>query len=275
MNGTQLRGVRTARSGAKLAARDSAADMRVFYSLVTLMIPLVTATHAAAQAPPPRPYTPVAITRPAGAEDVSFTAFRAALAAAAKSRVYAELAALVLPQGFFWDRDFSQRFDGRRPAVDNLAVAVGLERRDGIGWSALAEYAELAAAEPLDSRPGVICAPPRPNYDGVTFAKLLDTTYTGAIDWTYPRADSTPVHAAPKPDAAAVGTLGPHFVRLLAFEGADSEPLRTRWAHVVLPDGETGYVAPGSLMSLTAERLCYIKDLVAGWRIAGIIAGGN
>ncbi len=42
-----------------------------------------------------------------------------------------------------------------------------------------------------------------------------------------------------------------------------------------MPDGKPGFVAPGSLMSLTAERLCYIKDLVGGWRIAGYIAGGT
>ena len=248
--------------------------MRVFDPL-TLTILIAAMSPVAAQSPPPRPYTPVAIARPAASEDASFIAFRAALAAAARSRVYAELTPLVQPQGFFWDRDFDRRFDARRPAVDNLAVAIGLERRDGAGWASLAEFAELAAAEPLDSRPGVICAPPRPDYDGIAFAKLLDTTYTGSIDWAYPRADSTQVRASAQPDAAAIGTLGPHFVRLLDFAGPDSEPPRTRWAHVVLPDGRTGYAAPDSLTSLTAERLCYIKDLVAGWRIAGVIAGGN
>ena len=31
-------------------------------------------------------------------------------------------------------------------------------------------------------------------------------------------------------------------------------PGRTQWARVAMPDGKTGFVAPGSLMSLTAER---------------------
>ena len=180
-------------------------------------------------------------------------------------------------QGFFWGRDFGQRFDPRKPSVDNLAAAIALERGNGTGWQALAEFAAEAAVEPLDSRPGVICAPARPTYDSVAFAKLLDTSVTSDIDWAYPRADETPVRAAPQPGAAKVGTLGLHFVRLLGFEGADSEPSpgRTQWARVALPDGKQGFVAPGSLMSLTAERLCYIKDLVAGWRIAGYVAGGN
>jgi hypothetical protein len=137
------------------------------------------------------------------------------------------------------------------------------------------------AVEPLESRPGVICAPARPVYDSVELSRLLDKTYTGHADWAYPRADETAVRAAPLPDASQVGRLGLQFVRLLGFEDAGGEPKpeptpeRSHWARVVLPDGGTGYTAPGSLMSLTGERLCYIKDLVLGWRIAGFIAAGN
>jgi hypothetical protein len=234
---------------------------------------------AVAQTPlrPPKPYEPVTITRPAMLDDLTFALFRAALAVAVKTGHYAELAPLVLERGFFWGRDFGQRFDPRKPSVDNLAAAIALERGNGAGWQALADFAAEAAVEPLDSRPGVICAPARPAYDGVAFAKLLDNSVTSDIDWAYPRADETPVRAAPQPDAAKVGTLGLHFVRLLGFEGAGGEvrPGRTQWARVALPDGKQGFVAPRSLRSLTAERLCYIKDLVAGWRIAGYIAGGN
>ena len=104
----------------------------------------------------------------------------------------------------------------------------------------------------------------------------LDKTYTGEIDWAYPRAPETPVLSAPQPKAPAVGKLGLQFVRLLGFEGPESDvPGRNQWARVALPDGRTGYTAPGALMSLTPDRLCYIKDLVVGWRIAGFVAGGN
>ena len=111
----------------------------------------------------------------------------------------------------------------------------------------------------------------------MAFSKLLDSTYTTGIDWAYPRADETPVRAAPQLGAAVLGTIGPHLVRLLGFEGPDSAPApgRTLWARVALPDGTPGFAPPGSLMSQTAERLCYIKDLVGGWRIAGYIAGGH
>ena len=132
-----------------------------------------------------------------------------------------------------------------------------------------------AAVEPLPSRSGVVCAPARPGYDSVAYARLLDTTFTSAIDWAYPSAGQTPVRVAPQRDAAVVATLGPHFVQLLGFEGADSEPApgRSQWAHVATPDGRTGFVAPASLMSLTTEQLCYMKDQIAGWRIAGYITG--
>lgn len=248
--------------------------MRWFLCIFALLI-----TSAAAQ-PPPRaskPYVPVPITRPDASPDAGFAAFRTELAAVAKGRVYASLAAMVLKQGFFWDRDFARQYDPRRPAVDNLAAAIALEADNGAGWDKLAAFAADAAVEPLDSRPGVICAPARPNYDGVAYAKLLDQTYTDALDWAYPAANETPVRAAPRPEAPIVGTLGLAFVWLLGFDGPDSEPDpgRNLWARIGMPDGKAGYVAPRSLMALTRERLCYFNDPIAGWLIAGYIAGGH
>lgn len=241
---------------------------------------MIASLPAAAQQPsprPPKPYPPVAITRPEAFDDAGFVAFRAVLAAAAKARVYARLAALVRKQDFFWDRDFGQRLDTRKPAVDNLAMAIALEHDNGAGWDKLADFAVETAVAPLDSRPGVVCAPARPLYDGVAYAKLLDTTYTGAMDWAYPRADTTPVRDAPHATAATIGALGPPFVWLLGFAGPDSEPDpgRKLWARVAMPDGRAGFVAPRSLRALTAERLCYSRDPVEGWQIAGFIAGGN
>ena len=226
---------------------------------------------------PPKPYTPVAITLPAVSDDASFATFQAKLAAVAKRRVYAELAQLVQAQGFFWDRDFGHGFDPRKPGVDNFAAAIQLEHRNGSGWDLLAAMAAEAAVDPLDSRPGVVCAPARPAYDGVALTQLLNKTYTGVIDWAYPRAAETPIRAVPQPAAAVIGTLGLNFVRLLSFEGPDSEPApgRTQWARVAAPDGALGFVAPNSLLSLTTERICYIKDPIGGWRIAGYIAGGH
>lgn len=250
-----------------------------FSRLIFIAASWAVVSMAAAQTPvrPPKPYEPVAITRAAASDDATFIAFRAALTSLAKTRIYAELAALVLGQGFFWDRDFGQQFDPRKPSVDNLAAAIFLEKANGIGWDTLAAFAALDAVEPLESRPGVICAPARPAFDGIAYSRLLDTTYTSNIDWAYPRADETPVYATPRAGGVKVATVGAHFVRLIGFEGPDSEPApgRNQWARIALPDGQPGFVPPGSLMSINSDRLCYIKEMVAGWRIAGYIAGGN
>ena len=227
IGGKLLREVRTARSGAKLAARNSATDMRILYSLVTLMIPFVTAIHAAAQSPPPRPYTPVAITRPAPSEDASFIAFRAALAAAAKTRIYAELAALVLPQGFFWDRDFGQPFDARQPGGGQSCARdrSRTPRRHRLGCAR--GVRREAAAEPLElaSRRDL-----RAGAAGLRRRRIREASG----HHLHRRASIGPIRARTDARSASqrsrtrplVGTLGPHFVRLLGFEGADSEPPR-------------------------------------------------
>jgi hypothetical protein len=253
-------------------------QLRRLLFLLTMAAWLLTAPAVAQMAAQPRSsYVPVAITLPPASADPSFAAFRAAIAAAARTRIYAELEALVQPQGFFWDRDFGQGYDPRKPPVDNLAAAIELEHRNGMGWDRLAKFAEDKSVEPLDARPGVVCAPARPGYDTVEFSRLLDTTYTRDTEWAYPMADETPVRAAPRADAPVVGKLALHFVRLLGFEGVDSETTlpRNQWTRVMLPDGKTAYAAPGSLTSLTVERLCYVKDMVVGWRIAGYIAAAN
>jgi len=242
---------------------------------------LLTAPAAAQVLPQPSaPYAPVGIVLPAPYPDPSFAALRAAITAAAKSRLYADLEALVLPHGFFWERDFANAYDPKKPSVDNLAMAVALEQSDGIGWDKLARFADEKTLEPLDSRPGVFCAPARPAYDMVDFSRLLNATYTSATDWAYPLADGAPVRAAARANAPAVGQLMLQFVRHLGLQRAEGDaapgnPQSSPWAKVVLPDGKIGYVEPGHLSALTVERLCYIKDNVAGWRIAGFIGGGS
>jgi hypothetical protein len=232
----------------------------------------------AAQAPrvrPPAPYAPVAVTLPPEFDDASLAAFRAELALVAKGRIYAELARRTVAHGFFWDRDLGSAFNPRRPAVDNLAAALRLEHSDGAGWRTLAALAGEASAVPLEARPGIVCAPGRPTFDGIALDQLIDTTRTDPPDWAYPRTE-TMVRASPRTNAVMVEMLGLHFVRVLGFEGKDGEaPSRTLWARVVAPSGKTGFVAPGTLMSLNAERLCYGKDATGRWHIAGYIGGGD
>ena len=242
---------------------------------------LAAPAWAQTPAPRPKPYAAVAITLPARFADPSFVAFRTSLAAAAKSRRYADLEALVQPQGFFWDRDFGNGFDPRKPPVDNLAAAIRLEHDGGAGWERLAKFAEEPSVMPLDSRPGVMCAPAKPGYDALEYSRLLDTTTTTETDWAYPVADGVLVRGQMATKAPIAGKLAPHFVRLLGWTTADSDTARYSasavkiWARVALPDGSGGYVEPSQLSFLTVGRLCYIKDMVAGWRITGFVGGGN
>ena len=109
-------------------------------------------------------------------------------------------------------------------------------------------------------------------------SRLLDTTHTDGTDWAYPRADETPVRAAPRTDAAVVDTTGPAFrpPARLCRQGqrTGTRPHRLGAGRACL-DGKTGYVAPGSLMSLTAERLCYIKDGVGRGGSPAYVGGGD
>ena len=225
----------------------------------------------------PKSYQPVTVKLPAVPEDASFNSFRNELAAVAKGRVYAELERLVTVQGFFWDRDFNGSFVRKRPAVDNLATAVRLEQRNGMGWGTLAAFAAETTAAAFTGRPWIICAPGESSFDDVGFDRLMDDTRSKPRDWVYPRADKTAVHAAPRGNATVIDTLGLTLVRLLGFLAKDNEPdtLRAVWARVITPAGKTGFVAPGTLMSLAPERLCYGKDGFGRWRIAGYVGAGE
>jgi hypothetical protein len=229
----------------------------------------------AAEAPAAKPYAAVTVNLPPVSHDASLGAFRAKVAAVAKRRVYAELAELVTPQGFFWDRDFDNEFLSRLPSVDNLAAAVRLERGDGAGWNALANFAAEATVAPLPGRPGILCAPGEPTFDNLAFDRLLDATVSEARDWAYPRAENTPVRAAAETGAPVVDRLKLALVRLLERSPAwgRADIVDTGWLRVATPAGKVGFVAPGALRPLSPERLCYGKDVFGRWRIAGYIGG--
>ena len=192
-----------------------------------------------------------------------------------------ELTRLMVPGWFFWDRDFNHHFQPRKLAVDNLAAAIRLEHDGGIGWITLAAFAMEASAEPLPSYPGVICAPQNPQFDTVAFDRLLEQTYSDEADWAYPRADLTEIRSSASAEAAVIESFGRQFIRLFARAGSQATmPNREAatgqtWVQVVAPSGKTGFVAPGALRSMTAERLCYGKDPAGRWRIAGFVGTGN
>ena len=188
---------------------------RTFLAAFAVASMVTVPAQAQRQAPAEqKPYQAVAVTLPAVFAYAGFETFRAELAAVAKGRVYAELARLVASHGFFWDRDFSGRFERRKPAVDNLAAALRLEHGSGAGWQALATFATEPTAEPMPARPGIVCAPAKPAYDAIAFDRLMDATLTKDAEWRYPRAEATPVYAGSASSRAAIDRLGQHFVRV-------------------------------------------------------------
>jgi hypothetical protein len=245
------------------------------------------AQHAPAPAPPraapapaipaQAPYKTVAVTIAGMPRDPAFEALRKDLADIAKRRDRAALTQRVVPRDFFWERDFSGSFDPRRPAVDNLAAALTLEADDGSGWEALAAFAAEPSAGPLPGRPAVLCAPAIAQFDDEARGRLVDSTQSDVLDWHYPRSAGLQVRAAPQPNAAVVETLGLFFVRVLGFEDKDGDPdaARNAWARVATPSGKVGFAPPNSLLSPSADRLCYSREGTAPWRIVGYVGGGD
>jgi hypothetical protein len=245
-----------------------------FITAASILMVLVGEPLAAGSDRPAKPYPTVVLALPDALPDASFRVFRERLAAVANRRSFAELEPLVARE-FFWERDFARGFDPGRPAVDNLAAAIRLEHADGSGWQALAALAAEATAEALPARPGIVCAPAPPIYDALAFARMLYEAHGAEFDWTYPRADRTPVRASAEAGAPVIDTIGLHFVRRLGYGPSAKGTTRRSWSRIVTPSGLVGFVAPRDLLSLVSERLCYGQDVVGRWNIAGFIAGAN
>jgi hypothetical protein len=220
------------------------------------------------------PYPPVGLTLPNALDDAGWQSFRKQLAAAARGRIYADLASLVIGIGFFWDRDFTDSYDPRRSGVENLARAIRLEADNGRGWERLAALAAEPTAAPIASLGDALCAPAMPSFDGGKLDDLIDTTRTREADWSYPRGDRVPLRAAAAPNAPVLELLGAAFVRRVADEDG-GEPGRDAWLLVAAPSGKVGFVAAASMGSLAGERLCYGKDFTGAWRIVGYVGPGN
>jgi hypothetical protein len=221
--------------------------------------------------PPPapvKPYDSVAVKPPAPFNDPSFVAFRKNLSDIAQHKDRAALGKLTVAKGFFWlqDRDLA---DPSKPAIDNLAKAIGLDAPNGDGWDIVAQAAEEPTAAP--QREGILCAPAPPSFDPQAFTNLLRATGTesDATEWGYPVDNGIEVRGAAQPNAPVVDKLGLYFVRVIP-DGAGA-PL---FLHVALPNGKSGFVAATAIMPLATDQICYTKD-ASGWKIAGYEGGAQ
>jgi hypothetical protein len=238
--------------------------------------PPAAAARPAPALPAQKPYAVVKVVIPTAPPDPAFDALRKELGEIAKRKDRAALAHRVVARDFFWERDFGGNFEPTKPSIDNLASALSLESDDGSGWDMLLAFATEPTVGPLPGRPSVICSPAIPQFDEEARNRLVDSTGTDGVDWSYPRGGSLPMRAAPQPNAAVVETLGLHFVHVLGYEEKEGEmdPLRTAWLRVAAPSGKAGFVAPNTLISSYTDRLCFAKA-GAAWRIIGYVGGGD
>lgn len=244
-------------------------------SLGSLMAQTARPAGAPAAQPAQKPYKVIAVTLPGVARDAGLDSLRKELGDIAKRKDRNALAGRIA-KDFFWERDFGGNFEAAKPGIDNLTAALGLDADDGSGWDALANFAAEPSAGPLPGRPNAICAPANPEFDEQARGQLVEDTQTDGIEWAYPRAAGLQVRAAPQPNAAVVETVGLHFVHVLGFEGkqTDADPIRVAWARIATPSGKVGFVAPNSVVSPYADRLCFTKEGTA-WRIGGYVGGGD
>jgi hypothetical protein len=216
------------------------------------------------------PYKPVPIKLPAAMNDPSFDAFRKHLAEVAQKKDRAALAKIVA-HNFFWipeDKDLAEK---GKPAIENLAKALGLNDKDGFGWEALSAYAGEATTSPDPQHKGVFCAPAEPVFDEKAADELANATHTDAADWAFPVRDGVEVRAEAKQDAPVLDKLGLHLVRVLA-DDSPANAVAAMFVKVVTPSGKVGFAVAETILPVGGEQLCYVKDGGA-WKIAGFFGG--
>lgn len=226
------------------------------------------------QQAPIKAYKPVAVSAPTPSNDPGFAGFRKQLADVANRKDRAALARLVVAQGFFWDGENGDKADKKKPGLANLEQAVGaFSGREAQGWDVLASAAADPTIEPLPEHNGVMCGPAGPVIDSQAFEALTKATGTDPGDWAFPIAPNVEVRRGAQPNAPVTDRLGMTLVRVLPDQQppANAPPNMQPpiVAHVVLPSGQTGYVAMQSISPIGFDQICYVKDASGSWKITG------
>ena len=221
------------------------------------------------QAAPPKPYTPVAVTAPPTVNDPSFEAFRKKIGAAAEKKDRKAIADMV-SKTFFWMGEKGDRADKKRPGIENLAKAIGLDAKDGSGWETITGFASDPTGSPFPDKKDTICAPADPQFDGKEFEALVKATGTDESDWAFPTQPGLEMRAAAQPNAPVVEKLGMHFIRVMedGAEPSGDNPM----IKVVAPSGKVGFVPADAISPLGNDAMCYTKE-AGGWKISGFLGG--
>jgi hypothetical protein len=221
------------------------------------------------QAAPPKPYKAVAIAAPPMVNDPSFEAFRKQMTAAAEKKDRKALADMV-SKGFFWMGEKGDKADKKKPGIESLAKAIGLDAKDGSGWETIIGFASDPTGTPFPDKKDTICAPAEPQFDGKELEALAKATGTDESDWAFPMQPGLEMRAAAQPSSPVVEKLGMHFIRVMddGAEPSGDNPM----IKIVAPSGKVGFVPADALSPLGNDAMCYTKEGGA-WKIAGFLGG--
>jgi hypothetical protein len=220
----------------------------------------------------PVPYQLIPITAPAAVDDSSFVAFRKQLADLADRKDRAGLAKVVVAQGFFWEGESGDKADNKKTGIDNLAVAIGLDGKEGLGWDAIGAAAQEPTLEPYADRKGIMCGPAGPKFDEKALDETTKATKTDLSEWGFPSKAGIEVRGAAQPNAPVVDKLGLNLVRVMPEEPLAGSNQPTTFMRVVTPAGKVGYVPADAITPVASDQICYVKD-AGGWKIAGYVGG--
>jgi hypothetical protein len=253
--------------------------MRLFRRLVPLALPAIMAlaltlpafaqNQQAAPAATPKAYTPVAVAPAKAASDPSFDAFRKQLADVVKKKDKAALGQLVVSQGFFWEGESGDRADKKKSSLDNLADAVALDDKDGLGWDALTAASEEPSLEAYEDKKGVMCAPASPQFDEKALDELTKATQTDFSQWGIPIKVGIEIRSAAQANAPAIDKLGANLIWVVP-DDAPAGAAPPAFMRVVAPSGKIGYVPTDAIAPLASDQICYLKD-GNNWKIAGYV----
>jgi hypothetical protein len=242
-------------------------------ALTALLFSGVVLAQPAPEDPaPPKPYKKVSVTLPTPIADPTFEAFRKQLADIAQRKDRAALGALVVPRGFFWEREGGSGADENKSGIDNFAAATGLDAKDGSGWEFLADYAAEPTAATAGDRQDRLCAPANPAFSEDEFLETVKATETNPIEWGYPLIDGIEAREGANLDSQLVEKLGMYFVRVV-FDDAPPDSANPV-LRIVTPSGKLAFIPAETLSPLGIDQLCYIKQDGA-WKIAGYIGEGG
>jgi hypothetical protein len=223
------------------------------------------------QPAPPRPYKKVPATLAAPLNDPSLEAFRKQLADIAQRKDRTALAALVVGNGFFWERESGNGADEKKSGLDNFAAASGLDAKDGSGWEFLADYAAEPTASPVGDRKDLVCSPANPVFKEEEFIAIVKSTDTSPGEWGFPLKDGVEARETAAADSKVVEKLGAHFVRVMPDNAPPDEAASK--LRIVTPAGKVAFVPAEALSPLGIDQLCYVKE-AGGWKIAGYVGEG-